>query len=255
MRYFFEITYDGSNYNGWQNQANAIGVQQVVEESLSKLLREKISIVGSGRTDTGVHCVQQFFHADVGKEINRPELLQRLNSFLPKDIAIRAILPVKSEAHARYDARERAYEYRITRRKAPLLTGRAFYFFKDCDMGLMNEAAARLLGDHDFTSFSKVKTDVNHFRCTIKKARWTKYEDLMIFTIAANRFLRGMVRATVGTLLDVGTQKTSLREFEAILHSRDRKRAGMNVPADGLYLTGVKYPKNIFLNEEDAGRG
>jgi tRNA pseudouridine38-40 synthase len=247
MRYFFEITYDGSNYSGWQNQANALGVQQVVEETLSKLLREKISIVGSGRTDAGVHCVQQFFHVDLDGEVERKDLLVRLNSFLPKDIAIRAILPVKSTAHARYDARVRTYEYHITVCKNPLLVGRAFYFFKKCDMALMNEAAALLVGEHDFTSFSKVKTDVNHFRCTVKKARWIKKNDLLIFTISANRFLRGMVRATVGTLLDVGSEKITLKEFQSIIRSKDRKKAGMNVPAEGLYFTGVKYPKNIFL--------
>jgi tRNA pseudouridine38-40 synthase len=248
MRYFFEITYDGAKYNGWQNQANALGVQQVVEETLSQLLRKKISIVGSGRTDTGVHCVQQFFHADIEKEIRRQELLIRLNSFLPRDIAIRDILPVKSNAHARYDARERAYKYHITTRKNPLLVGRAYYFLKKCDIDLMNKAAESMLGEHDFTCFSKVKTDVNHFRCTVKKARWIKNGDLLIFTIGANRFLRGMVRAIVGTLLDVGSKKISIEEFQSIIKGKDRRKAGMNVPPEGLYLTHVKYPKNIFLN-------
>jgi tRNA pseudouridine38-40 synthase len=247
MRYFFEITYDGSKYNGWQNQANALGVQQVVEETLSKLLRNKISIVGSGRTDTGVHCVQQFFHADINKEIERQELLVRLNSFLPRDIAIRDILPVKPDAHARYNARERAYEYHITTRKNPLLVGRAYYFFKKCDVELMNEAASLLVGEHDFTSFSKVKTDVNHFVCTIKKAHWVKNGEKLIFTISANRFLRGMVRAIVGTLLEVGSHRISVKEFQTIIKSKDRKKAGMNVPAEGLYLTRVKYPNNTFL--------
>jgi tRNA pseudouridine38-40 synthase len=251
MRYFFEITYDGAKYNGWQNQANALGVQQVVEETLSKLLREKISIVGSGRTDTGVHCIQQFFHADIQIEIKLQDFLQRLNSFLPKDIAIRNIFPVKSDAHARYDARERAYEYHITTQKNPLLVGRAFYFFKKCDISLMNEAAALLVGEHDFTSFSKVKTDVNHFVCTVKKAHWVKDRELMIFSISANRFLRGMVRAIVGTLLEVGSQKISIKEFQSIIKSKDRKKAGMNVPPEGLYLTQVKYPKNIFLSTVD----
>jgi tRNA pseudouridine38-40 synthase len=251
MRYFFEITYDGAKYNGWQNQANALGVQQVVEETLSKLLRDKISIVGSGRTDSGVHCIQQFFHADIQIEIKRQDFLQRLNSFLPKDIAIRDVLPVKPDAHARYDARERAYEYHMTTQKNPLLVGRAFYFFKECDISMMNEAAALLVGEHDFTSFSKVKTDVNHFVCTIKKAHWTKNGDMIIFSISANRFLRGMVRAIVGTLLEVGTQKISIKEFQSIIKSKDRKKAGMNVPPEGLYLTQVKYPKNIFLNSVD----
>ncbi len=248
MRYFFEISYAGTNYSGWQNQANAVGVQQAVEESLSQLLRKKISIVGSGRTDAGVHCVQQFFHADLEKEIDRQQLLQRLNSFLPKDIAIRSIFLVKSDAHARYDAQARSYEYLITTKKDPLLVGRAYYFFKACNVSGMNEAAALLLGEQDFTSFSKVKTDVNHFRCTLKKAGWEKKGELLIFSITANRFLRGMVRAIVGTLLDVGTGKISSKEFQTIIKSKDRKKAGMNVPAEGLYLTKVRYPKNLKVS-------
>lgn len=246
MRYFFEITYDGANYNGWQNQINAVGVQQVVEGTLSKLLREKIAIVGSGRTDTGVHCAQQYFHADLTRDVPE-DLLPRLNSFLPRDIAIRSIRPVKADAHARYDARERSYDYHITRTKNPLLVGRAFYFFKPCDVSLMNEAAGHLLGKHDFASFSKVKTDVNHFVCTIHRAIWKQKGDELIFTITANRFLRGMVRAIVGTLLDVGTQKISIRDFQGIIRSKDRKKAGMNVPPEGLYLMRVKYPAKIFL--------
>jgi tRNA pseudouridine38-40 synthase len=250
MRYFFEITYDGSYYSGWQNQINAVGVQQVVEESLSQLLREKATIVGSGRTDAGVHCRQQFFHLDTEKKIDPAELLIRLNSFLPKDIAINSIRPVQLTAHARYDARERSYQYLITTKKNPLLTGHAFYFFKEVDVPLMNEAAALLLGEHDFASFSKVKTDVNHFRCTIKKATWIRKGDLLIFQITANRFLRGMVRAVVGTLLDVGSKKISIRDFQAIVKSKDRKKAGMNVPSEGLYLTKVKYPASVFLSGE-----
>ncbi len=246
MRYFFEISYNGSAYHGWQNQANAIGVQQVVEEALSKLFRTEISITGSGRTDTGVHCAQQFFHVDIDVPFVSEDLVHRLNSFLPKDIAIRSIVPVCSDAHARYDAYERSYEYKITTRKNPLLNGYAFHFFKPLNVKLMNEAAKLLKGEHDFTSFSKVKTDVNHFVCEIKKAQWIKDEDLIIFHITANRFLRGMVRAVVGTLLDVGTGKISLADFEKIIASKDRKKAGMNVPPEGLTLTEVKYPKKIF---------
>lgn len=247
MRYFFEIMYDGTHYSGWQNQINAVGVQQIVEESLSKLLREKVAIVGSGRTDAGVHCKQQFFHLDTEKKVVPEELIIRLNSFLPKDIAIGSIKPVRPDAHARYDARERSYQYWITTKKNPLLTGHAFYFFRNVDVDLMNQAASLLLGEHDFASFSKVKTDVNHFRCTIKKALWIRKGDLLIFQITANRFLRGMVRAVVGTLLDVGSKKISIKEFQAIIQSKDRKKAGMNVPAEGLYLTKVKYPAGVFL--------
>ena len=246
MRYFFEISYNGSHYHGWQNQANAIGVQQIVEDALSKLMRDKIEIVGSGRTDAGVHCAQQFFHADFKNELETEDLIHRLNSFLPKDIAIHSIIRVKDSAHARYDARQRSYEYHITTKKDPLSIGYAYYFFKPLDMELMNRAAKLLIGEHDFTSFSKVKTDVNHFVCDIKKAKWLKKDDLLIFEISANRFLRGMVRAVVGTLLDVGTEKISVHDFQEIIKGKDRKKAGMNVPAEGLFLTEVKYKSGIL---------
>jgi tRNA pseudouridine38-40 synthase len=247
MRYFFEITYNGTHYHGWQNQANAVGVQEIVEEGLSKIFRTKIEIVGSGRTDTGVHCIQQFFHADIEKEFDEKTWLVKLNSILPRDIAIRSVKPVKENAHARYDAFERSYEYKITRVKDPLLAGYAYYFFKEVNVANLNRAAALLVGEQDFECFSKVKTDVNNFICNLKAAHWNQKDDLLIFTITANRFLRGMVRAIVGTLLDVGTGKITLQEFETILKSKDRKKAGMNVPPEGLYLTSVKYPKNIFI--------
>lgn len=247
MRFFFEISYNGTHYHGWQSQKNAVGVQEVVENALSKLLREEIAIVGSGRTDTGVHCVQQFFHADIEKEIKPKDLTHKLNSFLPDDIAIRSIVAVKPDAHARYDAFERSYEYKITRVKDPLLVGYAYYFFRELDIKTMERAAALLLGEHDFECFSKVKTDVNNFICTVKQATWTQKGDLLIFHITANRFLRGMVRAIVGTLLDVGLGKISVRQFEEIVKSKDRKMAGMNAPPEGLYLTQVKYPKSIYM--------
>ena len=248
MRFFFEIAYNGTRFHGWQNQANAIGVQQVVEEAMTKIFRESISIVGSGRTDTGVHCSQQFFHADIEKTFDLKLGIQKLNSILPKDIAIRSIRSVKPDAHARYDAFERAYEYKITTFKNPLLIGQAYYFFKPINIKTMNHAAALLVGEHDFECFSKVKTDVNHFVCTIKKAEWNQKGGLLVLSIAANRFLRGMVRAIVGTLLEVGTGKITVEEFKVILKSKDRKKAGMNVPPEGLYLIGVKYPKKIFLS-------
>jgi tRNA pseudouridine38-40 synthase len=247
MRYFFEISYNGTHYHGWQNQSNAIGVQQIVEEGLTKVFREEISIVGSGRTDAGVHCVQQFFHADTHYKFDATGWIIKLNSILPRDIAIRSIQSVNPEAHARYDATERSYEYKITRVKDPLLTGYAYYFFRDLDIKTMNEAAALLVGMHDFKCFSKVKTDVNHFLCDLKKAHWNQKDQLLVFSITANRFLRGMVRAIVGSLLDVGTGKTSVKDFQKIIDSQDRKNAGMNVPPEGLYLTQVKYPKKIFL--------
>jgi len=247
MRYFFEIAYNGKNYAGWQSQANALGVQSVVEEVLGKMFRTPINIVGSGRTDAGVHCEQQFFHADIPKEFHQEQLIQRLNSFLPRDISIQSISKVKDDASARHQAIERSYQYRITRSKNPFAEGLAWHYFKKLDVDKMNTAAALLMGEHDFQCFSKVKTDVNHFICAVKKAAWKMEGDRLEFTITANRFLRGMVRAIVGTLLDVGTGKTSMKEFNQIIHSKDRRKAGANVPPYGLYLTKVKYPPHVFI--------
>lgn len=248
MRYFFEITYNGSGYAGWQSQANAIGVQTVVEDALSKLFRTPVKIVGSGRTDTGVHCAQQFFHTDIEKPFKPDDLIHRLNSFLPRDIAIRSIRKVKPNASARYDAIARSYEYHITTIKDPLLIGLALHYFKPVNIQTMNRAAALLRGEHDFECFSKVKTDVNHFLCNIKKASWKQEGNRLVFTITANRFLRGMVRAIVGTLLDVGTGKISVQDFQRIISSKDRKKAGANVDPHGLYLVQVKYPKSVFID-------
>lgn len=249
MRYFFEISYLGKRYHGWQSQHNALGVQTVVEKVLRQLLRIKdVAVVGSGRTDTGVHCAQQFFHADIDKPIDLDTLRQRMNAFLPGDIAIRSIRKVRPDVSARYAATSRTYEYHITRAKDPLREGLAFYFFKPLNFPTLRRATALLLGMHDFQCFSKVHTDVDHFRCEVKEARWIQKGDLLVFRVTANRFLRGMVRAMVGTLLDVGSGRTSLDQFKSILISGDRKRAGMNVPAEGLYLLQVKYPSRIFVN-------
>jgi tRNA pseudouridine38-40 synthase len=247
VRYFFEISYHGKNYKGWQSQQNAIGVQAVVEETMTKLFRAPIEIQGSGRTDTGVHCEQQFFHADIEKEFDADAMVMRLNAFLPKDIAIHSIKKVKPTVSARFDALERSYRYDITRRKNPLLEGLAWHYFKTADVQTMNQAAALLVGEHDFECFSKVKTNVNHFLSDIKKAEWKEEHDRLTFYITANRFLRGMVRSVVGTLLDVGSGKISITDFQKIIESRDRKKAGANAPPYGLYLTKVKYPPEIFI--------
>jgi tRNA pseudouridine38-40 synthase len=250
MRYFFEIAYHGGNYNGWQSQPNALGVQAVVENVFSKIFRVPVAIVGSGRTDTGVHCEQQYFHTDLEVRLGAGELIQRLNSFLPRDIAIMSMAPVKPDASARYDAVERVYRYQITRVKNPFQQGLSWHYFKALNIENMNRAAALIVGEHDFQCFSKVKTDVNHFICEVKKCLWSEKGDELIFTIAANRFLRGMVRAIVGTLLDVGTGKITQKEFVSILRSKDRKMAGANVPSHGLYLQQVKYPQSIFLGRK-----
>jgi tRNA pseudouridine38-40 synthase len=248
MRYLFQISYLGTKYHGWQSQNNAVGVQELVEKTLSTILREQISIVGSGRTDTGVHCAKQFFHADIEKTFEKDKLIIQLNSYLPKDIAIHRIQKIKPNASARYDAYERTYQYHLTQIKDPLRTGLSYYCFKSLDVPTMNKVASLLVGLQDFECFSKVKTDVNHFLCDIKTAKWNQKKELLVFTITANRFLRGMVRSVVGTLLDVGSGKLSMKEFQVIIKSKDRKKAGMNVPPDGLFLTDVKYPKSIFIN-------
>lgn len=247
MRYFFEIAYHGANYNGWQSQKNAIGVQTVVEEVMSKIFRAPVSITGSGRTDAGVHCEQQFFHTDISREFDPSDVLLKLNSFLPRDIVIKSVRQVTPDASARFDAVERSYRYQITRVKNPFLQGLSWHYFKALKIENMNEAAAFILGEQDFECFSKVKTDVNHFLCDIKKAAWLEKGDELFFHITANRFLRGMVRAIVGTLLDVGTGKITRKQFLTIIQSRDRKKAGANVPAYGLYLEKVKYPLGVYI--------
>ena len=174
-------------------------------------------------------------------------MIQRLNSFLPRDIVIKSIREVKKDASARYDAIERTYRYQITRVKDPFLQGLSWHYFKDLKVENMNKAAAYIVGQHDFECFSKVKTDVNHFICEVRKAGWIEKGDELIFSISANRFLRGMVRAIVGTLLDAGTGKITQKEFVSIIQSKDRRKAGANVPASGLYLEKVKYPARIFI--------
>lgn len=246
MRYFFEISYNGKNYNGWQSQHNGTGIQAVIEDALSKILREPIQIVGSGRTDAGVHCEQQFFHTDIETSFDHGILQQKLNSFLPHDIAIRTIRAVSQNANARFDAIDRTYHYHIVREKDPFAYGLAWHFFKPLNVQTMNEAAALLVGKQDFECFSKVNTDVNHFLCDIKRAEWKEESNRLVFIITANRFLRGMVRAIVGTLVSVGTGNISISRFTEIVQSRDRKQAGANVPAQGLFLVSVTYPDHLF---------
>lgn len=223
-----------------------MGIQSVVEDALSTLFRSPLKIVGSGRTDAGVHCEQQFFHTDIEDLFEPAQLVAKLNSYLPQDIAIKSARPVRDDAHARYSALSRTYEYRISLEKNPFLHGRALRWHKSLDMQTMHRTTALIVGTHDFTAFSKVKTDVNHFICEIKSAQWKLSGSVLIFRITANRFLRGMVRALTGTLLDVGSGKITMKEFKDILKSRDRRKAGANVSPQGLYLTRVAYPRSVF---------
>ncbi|WP_046758300.1 tRNA pseudouridine(38-40) synthase TruA [Kordia jejudonensis] len=247
MRYFIELSYNGENYHGWQNQPNAISVQEVLEKALSTLLRKEISIVGAGRTDAGVHAKQMFAHFDVGTAINTTELIFKLNSFLPKDIAIQDIHSVKEDAHARFDATARTYEYWIVTEKNPFHNQSAHLVYKNLDVNLMNKAANELFNYEDFKCFSKTHTDVKTYLCTIEKAVWEQRNELFVFTIKADRFLRNMVRAIVGTLIEVGLGKLTIDEFKQIIASRNRNNAGTSVPGKALYLTAVTYPAEIFI--------
>ncbi|HNP18441.1 MAG TPA: tRNA pseudouridine(38-40) synthase TruA [Fulvivirga sp.] len=247
MRYFFEIAYKGTNYHGWQRQPNVATVQEIVEIGLSKILRENITILGSGRTDTGVHCEQQYFHVEPDTEIPDPDdLLFKINSYLPKDIAIKRIVEVDDDAHARFSATSRSYEYRICLLKNPFADELYNYLKVPVNIKTMNKAAALLLGKKDFESFSRVKTDVSNFYCEITEANWVQEGNNLIFRITANRFLRGMVRTIVGSLLEVGQGKYDAAHFEQIILGKDRKLAGSAALAQGLFLTKVMYPPHII---------
>ncbi len=246
-RYFLDISYKGTNYHGWQIQHNAHTVQAEILDCLSKVLRQPLEIMGSGRTDTGVHAKQQIAHFELESEVNCDDLVYKLNSILPEDIAINNCKKVRENAHARFDATERAYHYFINQHKSPFYEGKSYYYKEKLDVELMNMAASKLLGELDFESFSKVKTEVNNFICTITTAKWFLQNDQLVFHVRANRFLRGMVRALVGTLIDVGRNRLTIEEFVSIIEAKNRKAAGRAVPPQGLFLTEVNYPQEIYL--------
>ena len=246
MRYFLYIAYKGTHYHGWQSQPNAISVQSVVTSALNTVLRGQFEIVGSGRTDTGVHARQQVAHFDFDGELDLPIIKSKLNGVLPFDISVMDIKSVSNEAHARFDAIDRSYEYFIHHHKSPFGSNESSFVPTIPDLELMNSASNLLLGEHDFQSFSKVKTEVNNFKCTVTKAEWKKLDDGAVFHITANRFLRGMVRTIVGTLLDIGHGKQSREDLAAILQAKNRSSAGRSVSADGLYLCRINYPETIF---------
>lgn len=247
MRYFLELGYQGTNYHGWQRQKNGLSVQEVLEKTLSTLLRQPIGIMGSGRTDAGVHASQQFAHFNVSDDFVLPgHFLHALNCLLPPDIAVYDVFPVRADDHARYSATFRYYQYRISRRKNPLQQNLVCIFPHELDLGLLNEAASLLLRHTDFESFSKVRTGVKHFHCTIMRSEWQKEGHELVFHVKANRFLYGMVRALVGTMLDVGQGRMSVSEFETIILARDRRKAGRAAPPNGLTLVEVGYPEEIM---------
>ncbi|MCC4212434.1 tRNA pseudouridine(38-40) synthase TruA [Leeuwenhoekiella parthenopeia] len=250
MRYFIDIAYDGTAYHGWQRQPQSITVQEELEKALTTLLRSEIAVTGAGRTDAGVHAKQLWVHFDYANLLTPDEqqhLVFRLNRFLPQAIAVKTMTPAAAEAHARFDAIERSYSYFIHQQKNPFLVNQSYFFEAEVDLELMNKAAKLLLGRQDFKCFSRSNTDVKTYLCDIREAFWSREEDRLVFRITADRFLRNMVRAVVGTLLDVGLKKTSVNELKDIIAGGERSEAGASAPAHGLYLTAVRYPEEIFI--------
>ena len=248
-RYFIFISYRGTSYHGWQIQPNSVTVQKILDEALSVVLNEKISTLGAGRTDTGVHAM--FFCAHFESIIHDiasvKNLTFKLNSYLPNDISVTSIKKVLPDANARFSAISRTYSYYISHFKDPFSENTSWLVYNDLNITIMNEACGILLDNSDFTSFSKLHSDTKTNFCKIYEAGWAQKENLLVFTIKADRFLRNMVRAIVGTMVDIGSGKTNLKEFEEIIFAKDRSKAGKSAPAKGLFLTDIEYPEEIFI--------
>ena len=247
-RYFIQLSYKGTNYHGWQIQPNATTVQELLTKAFSTILQEDIEITGAGRTDSGVHASFFVAHFEsekqgLDKDLN---LIFKLNNFLPRDIAIFRIVKVNNKAHARFDATERTYRYFIHQRKDVFINNISWYLPVDLNVEFMNKASRLLLTYDDFTSFSKINTDVKTNICKVTEARWSKDDYRLIFTIKADRFLRNMVRAIVGTLVDVGKEKITLDNFKQIIENKNRSDAGASVPAHGLFLEDISYPLEVY---------
>lgn len=246
-RYFLYVAYNGENYCGWQIQPNGLSVQEVIEKALTTFLREPISVVGAGRTDAGVHARMMAAHFDCQiADLDLKLLASKLNSILPKDIAIHKVVEVRADAHARFDATSRIYKYYITTAKDPFLHRLKYRVMGALDIEAMNTCADVLFEYKDFTSFSKLHTDVKTNDCQIAYARWERDGDDYVFTIQADRFLRNMVRAIVGTLLEAGRGRLDADGMRRIIETKDRGVAGASVPGHALFLEDVQYPDNIF---------
>jgi tRNA pseudouridine38-40 synthase len=245
QRYFIEIAYRGTAYHGWQIQQNALGIQQLLNEKLSLKLGEEIYCIGCGRTDTGVHARQFYLHLDVNKDIPA-DFIRQMNNFLPADIALHRIFPVPEKAHSRFSAVERTYTYILSLEKDPFMLGLSGFYYDGMDLESMNEAAGILTEFSDFTALCKISKDQKNNLCSIKAASWRGNGKLLVFTITANRFLRGMVRILVGTLMEIGKGRMSVSAFRELLSQQERTQAGSAAPAEGLYLTEVKYPDWVF---------
>jgi tRNA pseudouridine38-40 synthase len=247
-RFFIEFSYLGTAYHGWQRQPNAISVQEVMEGALNRLLKSEILLTAAGRTDTGVHAKQMVAHFNANMEQSEADqLVFRLNQFLPKDIAIHNIRRVVAQAHARFDALTRTYEYNLTPFKSPFTTGLSYNLYHSLNLEAMNIGASYLLEYEDFECFSKTHTDVKTFLCNITAANWEKKGAELVFTITANRFLRNMVRAIVGTLVEIGLGRKNSEDMHLIIQSKNRSLAGYSVPAEGLFLTHIEYPHSIYF--------
>lgn len=247
-RYFLDISYKGTRYHGWQIQGNAFTVQEALEAGLSTYFRTPVSVMGSGRTDTGVHASMQVCHFDTAQEIDRSKFLRGINGILPDDISVNSIRQVKADAHARFSAKSRSYVYRMILQKSPFIEDYVWRHYFNPDMDRMNAAAKILMEHNDFECFSKVHTAVKHFRCEIKSAHWEQKDGELQFHITANRFLRGMVRAIVGTLVSIGLGQMEPEDMHQIIESRDRKKAGKSAPASGLFLSRIEYSEEIYLD-------
>ncbi len=248
QRYFIVFSYDGAAYHGWQVQPNARTVQQMLEEALTTLMRTEITVVGAGRTDAGVNAASMVAHVDLPVDTDTTQLKYKLNRILPPDIAVSDILRVKNDAHARFDAVSRRYCYYVTTAKSPFARHYAYRLTSSVDFEAMNRAAALLPEYTDFTSFSKLHTDVKTNNCRIAQAQWRRLdENHWVFEIEADRFLRNMVRAIVGTLLMVGRGKMTLDGFRRVIEQKERCAAGDSAAAEALFLAEVKYPKEIYL--------
>ena len=249
-RYFIQLAYRGTHFHGWQQQPNGTSIQSVLSEILTVYFRSPVKVTGAGRTDAGVHAECYFAHFDLPEKIipvDSGKVIYHLNCLLPQDIAVYSILPVNEDANSRFDAISRTYEYRISRRKEPFLQDLVHVYEGPLDVKAMNDAAKLLLAVSDFNAFAKSKSDAATSICRVSHALWKDDGPLLIFTITADRFLRNMVRAVVGTLMDVGRGRTSIADFTAIVTSGNRCNAGYSVPACGLFLTGITYPDSIFI--------
>lgn len=247
MRYFVYLSYRGTDYHGWQIQPNAITLQETIQKAMSLVMGDKVEITGAGRTDTGVHACLMVAHFDWGKPLDIAQLPSRLNSLLPHDIAISRIVEVKPDAHARFSALNRTYKYYLYFDKDPFIRGLAYRHYRQLDFEAMNLAAKIMLQHTDFTSFSKLHTDTFTNNCVVSHAQWSKEGGKWVFTIRADRFLRDMVRATVGTLILVGEHRIAVSDFEAIIRAKDRQKAGHSIDACGLYLHDIEYSDDIFI--------